>query len=374
MPQKKKIASRVFKGMTLILLLNTAVIATLLLSYISGFLSPAKYPYLTYFSLAYPAILVLNITFVVFWITKQRWLFLISLIAIAAGWNHVEAHFRLFPDNDLDSSRKSLKVMTYNVMFFDRFCRIQPDNVATLNEICSTIASESPDILCIQEFYSDNTPDFNTLKIFSARLNYPYHYINPLLVKRGTQTYGMALFSKHPILGSGNISFSGSPYYSATYSDVKVGIDTFRVINAHLESLRLSNEDRIFINEFATQDNTLSAQTPMKILRKLRKASTLRAAQAEALQKSIVESPHAVILCADLNDIPLSYAYRKINSRLKDAFVQSGQGFGNTYHGLDPSFRIDYVFSDPIFDSKSYKVIRKKLSDHFPVITTLQYK
>ena len=57
-----------------------------------------------------------------------------------------------------------------------------------------------------------------------------------------------------------------------------------------------------------------------------------------------------------------------------NAFVAKGAGIGNTYAGISPTLRIDNIFVDPRFDVQQYCRIKRKLSDHYPIVTDLKYK
>lgn len=368
---KKKNSNPFFTRMMVVL--NMLAVLGLLMSYLSSHISPEELWLIAYFGLGYPALLIINIFFVVYWIIRQRWFVVLSLLTIAFGWSHVNAHFRLTSNRDIDLHKKHLKVMSFNAMFFDQYMQIQRDNLATIKDIFIMIENESPDILCIQEFYTDNSPDFQMQDAIVSKLKYQHSHVNYMLVKRNGKSYGTAIFSRFPIIERGIISFENSPYYSGIMCDIVHDADTFRVFNLHFESLRLSNEDRIFINELSKQDNPLMHQTSRKILQKLRLAYTKRATQARHIKEAIRQSPYPVILCADLNDTPTSYAFSQLSSELKDAFSESGRGIGRTYRSLYYPFRIDYIFYSPHFESRDYKTIQQKLSDHYPIVTWLQY-
>jgi vancomycin resistance protein VanJ len=73
----------------------------------------------------------------------------------------------------------------------------------------------------------------------------------------------------------------------------------------------------------------------------------------------------------DFNDTPQSYAYRKIRKGMVDAFRKAGRGFGNTYSGELPSFRIDYILHDEAFFPYEFERTKIDYSDHFPISTWL---
>ena len=81
----------------------------------------------------------------------------------------------------------------------------------------------------------------------------------------------------------------------------------------------------------------------------------------------IQKSPYPVIVCGDFNDTPVSYAYRQVRGNLKDAFVESGWGISNTYNGVLPSIRIDYILFDQKIKAVNYNRDKVIFSDHFPV-------
>ena len=98
----------------------------------------------------------------------------------------------------------------------------------------------------------------------------------------------------------------------------------------------------------------------------------MRAEQAQMIANYIQDSPHPVIAMGDFNDTPQSYAYRKIRKGINDAFRNAGRGFGNTYAGELPSFRIDYIlYSDELVATK-YVRTKLRFSDHFPIKASLK--
>jgi endonuclease/exonuclease/phosphatase family metal-dependent hydrolase len=354
---------------------NVLLALALLLCYLATYISPEKFWPVVFIGLAYPAVLLVNFLFFVFWLLKLKaWMF-ISLIAILLGINHATAYVKIFGKKDIPASGNSIHVMSFNVRYFDRYKLINKENEQTRDEIFGLIRDVSPDIVCFQEFYTDRTPVFNTLDSLAYQYDYPYYHTDFVLVKSGKRSYGTATFSKYPIINKNRYRFGNNIYNFAILTDIVVKTDTFRVFNVHFESIRLSHEDHFLINELTrqvkTQDETVAKYR--QIASKIKTASILRASQSKEIRNMIEASPYPVILATDLNDTPASYAYRQLTANLNDAFVQSGSGLGNTYIGFLPAFRIDYILYDPFFESRAYRTIQDKLSDHYPVVTHLVY-
>ena len=108
------------------------------------------------------------------------------------------------------------------------------------------------------------------------------------------------------------------------------------------------------------------------ILRRLKRAFVKRVTQADMINVHISQCKYPVILCGDFNDTPASYVYHTIRGYLKDAFIESGTGFEQTYVGKFPRFRIDYIFHSPSFQSKQYHHVTETLTDHYPIVCYLQ--
>lgn len=106
---------------------------------------------------------------------------------------------------------------------------------------------------------------------------------------------------------------------------------------------------------------------------RLKYAFKKRAHQADVLTEHIQSSPYPVIVCGDFNDTPVSYSYRKIRKDLVDAYIKSGRGIGNTYSGVFPSYRIDYILHSRDIQSVGFETIKVNYSDHYPVSCMFEF-
>ena len=181
------------------------------------------------------------------------------------------------------------------------------------------------------------------------------------------RNYGIATFSKYPIVRKGEIIHPGSSSLSI-YSDVLIGKDTFRIYNNHLQSFRLKRMERSFIEEMTASNDKETLGEVKSISISLKKGFVRRARQAQVVKDHVNRSPFPVIVAGDFNDTPVSYAYRKLRKGLNDSFVNSGYGAGFTYKGNYPPNRIDYILYDNALINSVFEIKKVKYSDHYPII------
>ena len=81
--------------------------------------------------------------------------------------------------------------------------------------------------------------------------------------------------------------------------------------------------------------------------------------------------PYPYVFIGDFNDTPSSYAFNQMAIGMKDAFREKGTGIGKTFTGSFAGFQIDYILVSKQFNISDYKIIRKVISDHYPVISTV---
>ncbi len=149
------------------------------------------------------------------------------------------------------------------------------------------------------------------------------------------------------------------------YSDIKINNDTVRVYNLHFGSIHLVYEDYKPYED--TGKSTIAKKNYIELVKLLKDAFVRRAAQAEKVTEHISDCPYPFLICGDFNDIPSSYAYCTVARGIKDAFIESGKGFGNTYIGRFPSFRIDYILHSKGVKTYNFETVHVKYSDHYPI-------
>jgi len=308
--------------------------------------------------------------FVIFWITRRKWLFLISLGVLLLSFPAVNRVFTLpLHKNHLVAEEKPIiKLLTYNVAIFG--------GEKEFDNIMKIIENADADIVCLQEFgfYTRHNllTEYQVLSRFSK--TYPYRHLW-YKNQRNNMSWGVATFSKYPIIHKEKIEYS-SDYNVSIYSDVVIKLDTVRIFNNHLESNKLTMGD---VKHYKSLSDDFSHEKLWRITEKfsykLGAAYRVRAKQARAIKSSIDESPYPVVVCGDFNDVPQSYAYRTIAKNLNDVKTTTGWGYNYTFNANCMLVDIDHVLvSKQDIAPLRYSIIRKPFSDHYPVLSEWQVK
>ncbi len=356
----------------ILLLINYFFAICLLISYTASYISPATLWIIAFFGLVYPILLIINIIFVIFWLLRLKKHLFISLISILIGWNHITNYIQ-FNNKQKPVSDNKVKILSYNIRSFGlyNYNKDWSYNFERRDSIFKFIKNQSSDIICFQEFVYDKTGKFKTLDAiikFQKAVNYHTEYTKS---SKNINYFGLATFSYYPIINKGKILFNTNSCNSCIFSDIKINNDTIRVYNVHFESVHLGNKDYKFAEDMSDIKNITNKKEVKKgskrILSLLKTSSIKRASQAELVAIHIKSSPYPVIICGDFNDVPSSYTYHTVSKGLLDAFVQNGKGFEQTYSGIFPSFRIDYILYNKKITSYNFKTYHIKSSDHYPV-------
>jgi endonuclease/exonuclease/phosphatase family metal-dependent hydrolase len=352
--------------------LNWLAIGLLLGSYLSPYVSPAVFWPLAFLGLIHPALIFVNLIFMLWWILRRRRQFVYSAAMLLLGWplNGRELQWR---GETPDEPRNTYKFMSWNTKLFDLYNWSK--NNETRNRMLELLHFEQPDVLCLQEFFNEDQGNFRNLDSVKRLLKMPYVHVEYTYTRRRDDHWGVATFSRFPVLNQGRIVFNNRSNNICIYTDLLIRRDTVRVYNMHLQSIHFGYDDYEFIEKVkAGEDAGDEVTASRNILRRFKRAYTKRAGQADAIAEHIANCPHPVIVCGDFNDTPVSYTYETISRNLKDAFMVSGSGFGKTYENRTPFPRIDYILHSPALASYGFRTLRtRNMSDHYPVVCRLTY-
>jgi endonuclease/exonuclease/phosphatase family metal-dependent hydrolase len=312
------------------------------------------------------------------WIFIDRKFSIIPLVAVAMslfklglvlqpGWS--------FTSDAMPSPKKpnELRVVSFNVRVFDLYNWTEGDE--TRQRIFETIKELNPDVICFQEFFtSKHRENHNNIDAIKEVTGMPYYHTEISITKFSSDQFGLATFSKLPIIRKGKIQQQRKTTNLAMFTDVIAATgDTIRVYNCHLQSVRFKSADYDFIENPSKSEGTSNKfNKAFALLKLIKRAYSYRKEQAEAIAEHISSSSLPVVVCGDFNDPPISYSYKTISANLNDAFVERGRGIGATYAGPIPGLRIDYILYSDDFQIKSYITPKKRLSDHLPLVTDFE--
>ncbi len=350
----------------IMLVANIIVAGIFILSLSGSVISPEKSVIIAFTTLLFPILILLNLGFIIFWAISKQWYFLLSLFLLLLAIPKIQNTFPLnFGRLDKTPNGQEFTILSYNTRMTDA---VKKHTDKDSNSIISYVLKTDADVVCLQEFAVGHKPERllqeDVIKILK---NYPYNYIVYKKVQ-GWCKYGNAFFSKYPIINSDTIDYF-SKYNISIYADILIGNDTVRVINNHLESNGLTENDKAkpiqLTDNFTTDQLT---ETTRHLARKLNVAYKVRAKQAEVIADFAASSPYKTLILGDLNDVPVSYVYTKIKGKeFSDAFTDTGLGFGWTFNESIYRFRIDYLLYDSNFHVSDFRVGKYRASDHYPL-------
>ncbi len=325
--------------------INSLLAVLLLFSYLLPYISPKTLPIFAILSLFVPILLIINIAFFVYWLIKLKKQILTSLLILVIGWFTTTPFYKLTENNS--ASNSDLKVMSYNVRMFNHWKWKNETNIHT--KIKNFIKDKNPDILTIQENMS--VPKYN--------IKFPYKYVKKKYAKG---RFGMAIYSKYPIINKGYIEFGAETSNGIIFADIKRNNDTIRVYNLHLQSLSIKPNKENFGEE-----------NSQKLIKGLKVNFKKQAYQTALFLTHEKQWRGKKIVCGDFNNTAYSWVYNQISKNKKDAFLEAGKGFGKTFNYFFP-MRIDFILTDKSANINHFKTYSEKFSDHFPISTRINWQ
>lgn len=332
------------------------------MSVLSSYVDPVKFVWLSFFGLTFWVILFYNLAvfalLLLMW-SRKVWISIIALLIAIPG---------IYKSFSTGSSQDGgeLRVMSYNVLNFnDQYDKEKPrDSVAY--DMIAMVKEYQPDVLCIQEFVPV-IPKMNR-KDCIARcgelMELPYTYCH-----EKANFGGNVIFSRYPLSAlEEDIPFADENEYGAVARVDAGPKGVFYVLNCHLVSFQLSHEEVAVFSERGNSKEQVE-EYGKSIVSKLMTAYRKRSEEVSKMLEDIPNDGRAILLCGDFNDTPLSYTYHQIyRAGFADGFVKAGHGIGRTYAGKLPLLRIDYVWTNEQIQPMSFKRIKYKGSDHYPVM------
>jgi endonuclease/exonuclease/phosphatase family metal-dependent hydrolase len=353
---------------------NILIILLYLLVCLVPFLESGSFWFIAMPGLIFPFLFIFILLLLIYWLARRRWKWaLVLAIALLLSWQQVSVcfAFRFGSDDKTIMNSKpdgSIRILSWNVARWDEANREARGGQSYRNLMMDWVQMMDADIVCLQEFFECYDPNISVQNIpVIKKMGYPYHYFFPSSkIFEGNFQFGLCIFSKYPILDSAQyLNGAGEHSEGFSYADIRVNDQVIRVFTTHLESFGFSRKDYEGLGPMKSSGN---------ILRKIKRSYQLRNRQASTLRAYIDASPYPVIVCGDIDDVPNSFAYFKVRGPLKDAFLEKGSGTGGTYQFFSPTLRIDYLLTDPKFKIRQFSRQKLIYSDHYPLLTDLEFK
>jgi endonuclease/exonuclease/phosphatase family metal-dependent hydrolase len=260
-------------------------------------------------------------------------------------------------------------LLSANVRIFNVYAELrEPDDASSKNFI-RWLATSPADVLCLQEYYNEPGGSPEGGKVFRSeaalgRGSGRHSFVSPSLTNRIGAEFGLAIFSRYPIVRRGTIPFGKLTQNHAMWADLARPHDTIRVFNVHFQSMSLAESDIVA----AKASRAGLRQKAPNLLRRFRNGAVARGTQVDTVLARVLRSPYPVLLAGDFNDLPYSYTYDQLADHLQNAWATAGLGIGATYHGQLPFLRIDQQFAGPQWQVLGCRVHQEiKWSDHYPI-------
>ncbi len=349
----------------LLLIVNLGFSLLTLICAFSPYFDPKSHPVWACVGMAFPAFLIVELLFLLYWIFACWRLVCVPLLTLLLCWGAIRTYIPINGSTPIPSD-KTIKLLSFNTM---AFANGAPHRKGDPNPVLEYILKSDADIVCIQEFILWSHPSRLQRRDVDKALNsYPYR----VSMKIGTNGNGLACYSRYPILSQQKVTYKSLYNGSAMYQLLIEG-DTVVVINNHLESNKLTIQDKkVYYDMVKSPEKQKVKRGVHLILSKLSEAMAIRGHQVDKLAQ-VIDSLHdkgrTTIFCGDFNDTPISYTHRRLTERLHSAFVQSGNGLGISYNQNGFYFRIDNILLSKDLRSYQCRVDNGiKCSDHYPIL------
>ena len=372
-----KIKKQFLKFLNVILITN---VFFYLLSSLTAYISPTHFFLFTFLALGFPLLLISMFFWIIFFFFYERKRLFLLLFFVLLGYKNIlsTVGFNFKSNTSKLKSDIAFRVLSWNVEAFLYQVKKYDSANGGLRKMMSFIGDSKADVVCIQDFEQIYKSEyFQFVDYIRDSLKYPYTYLSAdidTVSIWGHCKYGTCIFSKHPIISTGRVQYSGKSFTeSLAYADIAIQNQQIRFFNTHLRSMYLNINNKSTKSDFKYVIEDTNIVFHSNKLEKLKHFDTAHCSQASIIKKVMDTTKIPFVFCADLNAVPSSYAYHKISKNLNDAFVQKGFGWGGTYSSKIPFLRIDVVLMNRQLTTNAYFSPRLELSDHYPVIADISF-
>ncbi|TYZ13411.1 endonuclease/exonuclease/phosphatase family protein [Hymenobacter lutimineralis] len=320
-----------------------------------------------------PVALAATGAWLVYWVLRRWTVALLPLAVLVLTWPHVQRGVALHLLSPAPANGPAVRVLSANVRIFNVYRHLRDENYTTSKALIKWVAEQPADLVCLQEFYNEPQPTRENGRVFQSvqrigedQQRHPF--VSVTLQNGIGAQFGLAIFSRYPIVHRGTIPFGRLTQNHAMFADVRLPQgDTIRIYNAHLQSMSMAEQD--IVDSYSSKAG-LKAKG-LGLLRRFKRGLVARARQVDTLRRHMDQCRYPILFCADLNDLPYSYTYDQLADKLQNAQATAGNGVGATYNGRLPFVRIDNQFAGPQWQVENFRVHEEiPYSDHFPTSAT----
>jgi endonuclease/exonuclease/phosphatase family metal-dependent hydrolase len=358
------------------LIVTIVVCIVYLLTLLIPYLNPERWWLIGFLGLTFPYLFFLLVFVFFFWLMVKPKLALVPLITLLLGAKQISVTFAAHVANNDVKKRpdSTIRLISWNVANMYGLSNNKEIKQHNRTELAKTILDLHADIVCLQEFNHSYTQGEQADNIGLFSKQYPnFFYCKDFNKQNGFYTSGTIVFSKYPIIDSGELDYPGDFTGSLVYIDIQTPADTIRIYTTHLQSFGFNTADYADMNKMKDPDEQ-ALQASKNIFNKMKAAFTTRGFQANMVRSETDSCKYASVLCGDFNDVPTSYTYFHIRNKRQDAFLAKGMGVGKTYNSFAPMLRIDYILPDTSFTIQQFDMVDENLSDHVMLVGDLKLK
>ena len=365
----------------------------------AGHLNPTKWPLLALGGYVFPLFLLATALFMLLWLFIKKRFLLVSFVALIAAYGPATLYCPVvWGENTDETAENRLKVLTYNTYNWGSGNGGGTDR-ENFTRLLDYLHGQKADVMCLQE----SAPSTQIKELFdSIFADGPRYYMDTVSAP-ASGGLTITLISLFPIKRKQRIEIHSKGNNAAVFwVEMPKGkggrkAQTLCIVNCHLETMGMSMKEK---DEFSSAMHGMAHGHAEKdslrslshfLIGKISAASQTRAPQADIVSdfvaRQLTEHPEIPLLvCGDFNDIPHSYTHYRIQhpqllnpagsddiKPLTDCYQAAAFGPGYTIYQNAMRVRIDNILCSQHFNPIHTMTDRSiRLSDHFPVIATLE--
>ena len=288
----------------------------------------------------------------------------LGIVVLVAGWSSIGPAVPISFPNKAPEGSKTFTILTFNSLHLDDLK--SPSGGA--DRAVRFLLNCGADIICLQELEDWNDcveiQDLTPALRDSLFARYPF--------QAGSKSSDLKVLSRYPVELQ-KVTSPGPFKRAHRYDYFRLRIDgrPLDLINMHISSYSLSDKERQVLTDIHSPSSARHSVAEFKgsIFNKMRQSFRERARNVDELIAFASSLQGPLIVCGDFNDVPSSWAYRKmIDAGFQDAYSETSFGPTYTYNKHLFLFHIDQIFYRGALVPLKVSRLGHDTSDHYPLI------